>query len=123
MSKNIIDEDILTEVEQIVIDHLNLMFKDNPLKPKGGFKIGYGYGFKIYGLIDVIQVNARFLSNQDNSYTGRLMINTSEIDTIRSKSRFDEIIKLLDGNYLKDILFNYELNAAGGHSYWFKFKI
>ena len=120
ISNTVLIENYICET---IINSLTELFKNSKFNPKGGFRQGYGYSFNTYGSLDVIPINAGFMNFTDDGCTGRLIINTSEPGTYYTDRRFNKIIKALHNQIINDILFDFEINCANGHSYWFKFTI
>lgn len=120
-SKRQLQNEVKTFVIDTALARLEKM-KKSKFWPEGGFRNSYGYSHKIYGYRDIITVNARFLDENilDN---GRLMINTCQNDWNLIEKQFNRIIKLLDGYETDDIKFEFEHDAAGGSSFWFKWRI
>lgn len=123
LNKSVIKTDIEDYVCNILLSKLNGLFTRSKLNPKNGFRRGYGYGYKTFGALDIVPINASVVSIQDNCVIGRVTINTLEVGTEIVKKRFLKIIKVLDKAIIYDVLFEFEINCANGHSYWFKFTI
>lgn len=123
LNKSVIKTDIEDYVCNILLSTLTEVFTQSKFKPKNGFRRGYGYGYKSYGALDIVPINASVVSIQDNCVIGRVTINTLEVQTEIVKKRFIKIIKAIDKVIIDDVLFNFEINCANGHSYWFKFTI
>lgn len=117
-----LEQDVKDFVVETAIERLQKM-KTSKFWPKGGFRQGYGYSFKTYGLLEVIPVNALPGAFAEGLKSGRLMINTDAPGTELTRKRFNKVIKLLDGYNTEDISYEYETNCANGHSYWFKWTL
>ena len=115
-----VDSEVKIYVCSTVVDYLNEKFKRSIFRPKGGFRQGWGYSFKVYGLMDIITVNARYYGmNGDNQAVGRMMINSLDF----SEKRSNKIIKLLDMQIINDVHLSFEIDCANGHSLWLAWKI
>jgi len=118
------ENEIKDYVCSTVVDQLNKSFKRSKFNPTGGFRQGWGYIFKVYGLMDIVTVNARYYGvNMNNQAEGRLMINSADNYSIESEKRSNKIIKSLDNKIIEDIKLNFEIDCANGHSLWFAWSI
>ena len=117
------EEEVKNFVVEVALNRLQKM-KLSKFWPKGGFRQGWGYNFKVYGKLDIITVNARtFLENENNMYKGRLMINGNIYNEVNKDKQFSRVVNLVDQFKAEGVTFNFELCVCNGNGLWFAWSI
>jgi len=117
------EEEVKNFVVETALNRLHKM-RRSKFWPKGGFRQGWGYSFKVYGYLDIVTVNARtYLEETGDLYKGRLMINGNIYNETNKIKQFDRVTALLDNYESAGIIYNYELSTCNDNCLWFAWTI